>query len=138
MIAAPPSGGRVRRAVRQAITQNDCERGSGTALVIALMAAVLVVAAATGLLVGAQRAHARAQAAADLAALAGAAELRASDGGLGAACAVARRSAVANRASLAGCRAGPSGSLRVSAVVHSVAGDATAEARAGPRAADGG
>ncbi|MDM7854464.1 Rv3654c family TadE-like protein [Cellulomonas alba] len=136
MIAAPPSAGRVP-GVRDAAAR-DGERGSGTVLVLALVAAVLVVAAATGLLLGAQRAHERAQGAADLAALAGAAELRASDGALGPACAIARRSAAANRASVSGCLPGPGGSLRVRAVVHAVAGDATAEARAGPRAASGG
>jgi len=106
-------------------------------LTLGVVASVLVLAAGLGLLLAAQGARGRAQAAADLAALAGAAELRSSGGVVAAACGVARESATRNRAAVVDCRVGESGSLRVRAVVRSPAGAATADARAGPRPVDG-
>jgi secretion/DNA translocation related TadE-like protein len=52
---------------------HDCERGAGTVLVLAVMAAALALTSLTGLLGQVIVARHRAQAAADLAALAGAA-----------------------------------------------------------------
>jgi hypothetical protein len=63
------------RGRRRGITVGARERGSGTVMALALIAVVLVLTSAIGLLAGAQSARAQAQAAADLAALAGASSL---------------------------------------------------------------
>ena len=110
------------------------DRGSGTVLLLALMAAVLVVAALLGLLATAQLARGRAQSAADLGALAGAAALR---HGTGEACAVAGEVVRRNGARLSDCADDGSGVVRVRVVVRAGVGDATAAARAGPSSARG-
>ncbi|MEZ0448175.1 Rv3654c family TadE-like protein [Cellulomonas sp. ICMP 17802] len=109
------------------------DRGSGTVLLLGLMAAVVLVAALLGLLASAQLARGRAQSAADLAALAGAAVLR-HESATGA-CALADEVARRNGARLVDCTDEGDGVLGVRAVVHAAAGDATAAARAGPSSA---
>ena len=127
------------------------DRGSGTVLALAVIAVVLVMTAALGLLASAQAARGQAQAAADLAALAGASQLvRASveepgGGGAGpgavtgslgtAACMTAAEVSRRNGAQLTECVAQPGGVLSVATSRRSGAGAATARARAGPQAA---
>ena len=106
------------------------DRGSGTVLLLALMAAALVVAGLLGLLASAQLARGRAQSAADLGALAGATALR--DAAGPEACAAAAEVVRRNGARLADCADEGSGVVRVRVVVRAAAGDATAGARAGP------
>ena len=119
-------------------------------LALALISVVLVVTAALGLLAGAQGARGQAQAGADLAALAGAGLLARANlvadlagepvapgalgGELGAACRIAAETARRNSVLLTSCQQEPGGAVRVAASKGSVAGTATAEARAGPRA----
>jgi hypothetical protein len=130
------------------------DRGSGTVLALAVIAVVLVMTTAIGLLAGAQAACGQAQAAADLAALAGASQLvRAADdesGGGGAgqgaataspgssgstACAMAAEASRRNGAQMTACVLEPGGVLRVATSRRAAAGVATARARAGPRPA---
>ena len=76
------------------------ERGAVTVLAVALLGLVLLVGAALGVAAAMVVDHRRAQAAADLAALAGAtAHQRGEDG-----CRAAARMAVANGGALGGCR----------------------------------
>ncbi|MGV8976817.1 MAG: pilus assembly protein TadG-related protein [Cellulomonas sp.] len=127
------------------------DRGSGTVLALAVIAVVVLMATALGLLAGARAARGQAQAAADLAALAGASQLlRAAveeSGGPGAgpglttdrtwsaACATAAEASRRNGAQLTSCECGPGGVLRVATSRRSAVGVATARARAGPRSA---
>lgn len=114
------------------VERADRDRGSGTVLVLALVASALVLAGLLGLLASAQGARGRAQTAADLAALAGAHRaLTGADG----ACAVAGQVAARNGARLDACRQAPGAVVEVVAGVPGVWGTATAAARAGPRSA---
>lgn len=134
----------VRRPVPSRPTRDE---GSGTVLVIALLAVALVLAAAVGTLGGAQVARGRAQAAADLAALAAAdvvavppgvsataAALRAADP-----CARAVVTAERNGARVTSCVPGPGGVVAVTVTVDAGSGPlattAAARARAGPASA---
>ena len=76
------------------------QRGAASLLVVTLLAFLLLVGSALGVVAAMVRAHRIAQSAADLAALAGAADLQ--EGGD--ACAAASRIADANDASVASCR----------------------------------
>lgn len=67
LVAGPASGSSASGS-----SASGSDAGSGTALILALVAVVLVLAGALALLTGAQIARGRAQTAADLAALAGA------------------------------------------------------------------
>ncbi|MDR0945414.1 MAG: hypothetical protein LBM66_04545 [Bifidobacteriaceae bacterium] len=97
------------RAVRERAHR---ERGSGTVLMVGLVAALMVVALATALLAAALAAAGRARAAADLGALAGAQALI--DGlGPAAACAAAAGVAAENGATLTDCSPGREGRLAV-------------------------
>jgi len=109
------------------------DQGSGTVLLLALVAVVLVVAAMLGLLASAQHARGRAQSAADLGALAGAAALAA--GHRGDPCLQAAEVIRRNRGTLASCTDEGGGVLTVQVVVPGAAGAATASARAGPTSA---
>lgn len=126
------SGGRSWVRARR----GDPERGSGTVLALALMAVTLVLAAALGLLVGAQGARGQAQAGADLGALAAAAHLvsRGTDA-VPDACAVAAEVAARNGARLASCTSAGAAVVDVTVTRRSTAGTATAHARAGPASA---
>jgi secretion/DNA translocation related TadE-like protein len=110
------------------------DEGAGTVLVLGLVAVVTVLAAALALLGQAASARHRAEAAADLAALA------AADVVLGRAagepCTRARRVATAGRARLTACQVLPDGSVRVETTTTpsgaaGVLGTARAVARAG-------
>lgn len=105
------------------------DRGSASVLVLALVAVTVALATLLGLLASAHAARGRAQAAADLAALAGA--QRALTGG--AACGLAREVAARNGAVLDRCHELPGAVVEVAASVPGVWGVATAAARAGPR-----
>lgn len=109
------------------------DRGSGTVLLLALVAVLLVVAALLGLLAAAQLARGRAQTAADLGALAGATQLLA--GGTVDPCAVAGQAVRRNGGTLAACTDDGQGVLTVGVVVRSATGTASAWARAGPASA---
>lgn len=119
------------------------DRGSGTVLVVAVVAVVLVLAAGVGLLVRAQSARTGAQTAADLAALAAASSIAAPRGVVlgdrqsqpGAVCGLAGEVARRNGGVLTGCEVGQDGVVQVSVTRGSLAGAATATARAGPRTA---
>lgn len=76
------------------------EGGAATVLVVACLALLLMIGAATGVATALFRAHRSAQSAADLAALAGAAARQRG----GDACPAASRIAAANRAELVECR----------------------------------
>jgi secretion/DNA translocation related TadE-like protein len=105
------------------------ERGSGTVLLLAVVGVLAVVTAAIGLLAAAQGARGRAQTAADLAALAAASAWQE---GWGDPCGIAAVAVRRNGARLTDCEALPGGVVRVAVTVGSVAGRATAHARAGP------
>jgi secretion/DNA translocation related TadE-like protein len=108
------------------------ERGSAVPFAVACLGMLVMVGAATCVAAAMVVDHRRAQAAADLAALAGARSLVAGGDG----CAVARRMASANGASLSACR--PEGAdIRITVVVSGPRwlgshADLRAEARAGP------
>jgi hypothetical protein len=146
MIASAGSPTRVRR---RGATTPVRDRGSGTVMALALIAVVLVLTSVIGLLAGAQSARGQAQAAADLAALAGASRLvqdsiaqsgthvHAGSGSVGtsaerAACMIADEAARRNGAQLTGCAVQPGAVLRVTTSRRAMAGLATATARAGP------
>ena len=121
--ATRPRGG--RRTRRQ-------QRGSAVPFAVACLGLLLLVAAALGVVTAMVADHRRAQAAADLAALAGAQE--AARGGDG--CAAAARIASDNGADLSACVAAGA-DLRVTVVVAGprwlgAHADLAAEARAGP------
>ena len=107
----------------------NCERGSGTVLLLAVVGALAVVAAAIGLLAAAQSARGRAQSAADLAALAAASAWQE---GWGDPCGIAAIAVRRNGGRLADCDALPGGVVAVVVSVRSPAGAATAHAHAGP------
>ena len=109
------------------------DRGSGTVLLLALVAVALVVAAMLGLLASAQLGRGRAQTAADLGALAGAARLLA--GQPGDPCPTVAEVVRRNRVSLWSCTDEGAGVVTVRVVVRGPAGSATASARAGPTSA---
>ena len=118
------------------------DSGSGTVLVVALVAVVLVLAGALGLLTGAQSARGRAQTAADLAALAGAEVISAPRGLVLAAeavaaalpCEVAGDAVGRNGARMTTCRVIGGRVVEVRTIVPAGLGlgPATATARAGP------
>ncbi|MBW0256267.1 histidine kinase, partial [Cellulomonas sp. PS-H5] len=110
------------------------DRGSASVLVVGLVGVVVLLAGTLGLLGVVQAARGRAQAAADLAALA-AAERRLR--GHADPCGLAREVAARNGAALAGCTAVGEGDVHVRTTVRTVVGDAAAEALAGPRRAVG-
>lgn len=111
------------------------EHGSGTVLLLGIVATILLLALASAALVGAQQARVTAQAGADLGALAGATALR---WGLDA-CAVAGQAVVANGAEMLDCGQEPGGAVRVTAARRVsplpgwFGGPATSHARAGPQ-----
>ncbi|WP_449385812.1 Rv3654c family TadE-like protein [Cellulomonas soli] len=111
------------------------DRGSGTVVVVALVAVVLVLGSGLGLLAGAHGATGQAQAAADLAALAGAAALPRS--GLEQACAIAEETAARNGARVTACAGDGPQVLRVTVSRDSLGGAAVRSARAGPASARG-
>ncbi|WP_408897715.1 Rv3654c family TadE-like protein [Nocardioides sp. R1-1] len=81
------------------------QRGAATLLVVAMAGVLLLVGAATGVVGALVVAHRRAQAAADLSALAGAGSLAGTGNGSGRApCVVAAQVAEANGARLGSCR----------------------------------
>lgn len=106
------------------------DRGAGTVLLLGVVAAALVVAGGLGLLGAAQAARWRAQTAADLAALAGAAAARA---GTADVCGTADEVVARNGATTVACVREGDGVVRVEASSRGVWGDARAVARAGPR-----
>lgn len=127
--------------------QGAPDEGSGTVLVVGLVAVALVLAAAAGTLGGAYVTRGRAQAAADLAALA-AAGLLAPPAGVDVApeairaadpCAVALDAAERNGARLTSCVAAADGVVAVTVTTDRTPGPfgmaATARARAGPSSA---
>lgn len=108
------------------------DAGAATILVVAVSGVVLLLGVALGLVAGLVVAHREAQAAADLAAIAGAAAV--AEGGDG--CAVATDLAAANGATLTGCVVEGRDVLVTVVVVgprwSGYGGDLTARARAGP------
>ncbi len=104
------------------------DRGAGTVLVVGLVALALVLLTAVLALVRVTEARGRAQAAADLGALAAAATLQAGDG---APCVLAGRTVAANGARMVGCDVEPP-EVRVRAEVPVGGLTAAAAARAGP------
>jgi secretion/DNA translocation related TadE-like protein len=114
------------------VSSRPGERGAATVLVVAFLGLLLLVGAALGVVGALVHAHRTAQAAADLAALAGAGALDRGEAPCAAAAAVAR----ANGASMTDCV--PDGlDVRVSVVVDGPrwlgqSADLTAQARAGP------
>lgn len=120
------------------VVGHDAQRGSGTVLLLGVVAVVLMLGVALSTLASAQVARARAQSAADLAALAGAAALRdASFGGGDDPCAVAAEVVRRNGARLASCDDEGVGVLEVGASRSTAWGTAVATARAGPRSTGG-
>ena len=111
------------------------EQGSGTVLLLALVAVALVVAGMLGLLASAQLARGRAQTAADLGALAGASGLL--SGQPGDPCATVAEVVRRNRGTLSSCTDEGGGVVTVRVVVAAATGSATASARAGPASARG-
>lgn len=110
------------------------ERGAATVFAVSLVAVLVLVALGCGVAVGAVAAQRRAQAAADLGALAGAQALQRGDD----ACAAAARTSGRNGAQLRGCTIeGFDVLVRVEAVAVPGLGDGLtlpARARAGPAA----
>ncbi|WP_258725966.1 Rv3654c family TadE-like protein [Cellulomonas sp. NS3] len=114
------------------------EIGSGTVLTLGVVAVAGVLLAVVALLAGAQGARGRAQAGADLAALAAAQHLLDHGGtDVSEACEVAEAAARRNDVRLSSCRGAGSGVVVVTTVRASAAGPATARARAGPVSARG-
>ncbi|WP_454050761.1 Rv3654c family TadE-like protein [Cellulomonas sp. Marseille-Q8402] len=108
------------------------DRGSGSVLVLVVVAVTVLLTGALGMLVGAQVARSRAQAAADLGALAAAEHLLRGRAGP---CAVARDVVERNGAVLASCTVEGGGVVAVRSTAAAPVGDATARASAGPRRA---
>jgi secretion/DNA translocation related TadE-like protein len=106
----PPAG---RRARRPQANGGPTDQGSASIWTIAVALAVLAIGCAAMSLAAAVSLRHRAEAAADLAALAGATALR--DGGDG--CAAALRVAVDNRARLSACMIAPDASVTVTVAV---------------------
>lgn len=112
------------------------ERGSGTVLALGLVAVILMVMVALGLLAGAQSGRSRAQTAADLAALAGAGRLAVRGGAdVAAACVIAGEAARRNGGVLRDCAHEGGGVLVVAVERRTSVGKAHATARAGPATA---
>lgn len=141
-------GGRIRWHAAHGVgrrSQQESERGSGTVLVVALMAVVVMLMGMLTLMVGAQVAHGRAQAAADLAALAAADAITAprdvvvDEGALAGAdpCRRAGDVAARNAAEVSTCTVLPDGVVQVVVSVRGISGVASARARAGPAWARG-
>ncbi|MCR6689122.1 Rv3654c family TadE-like protein [Cellulomonas sp.] len=129
----PP--GQPRRAVGGRAGTRWDDRGAGTVLLLAVVLVALLAAAGVGAVATAHAARGRAQAAADLAALAGATELRHTYDA-GQACARADQAAQRNGAVLRACDATGAGVVEVAVTVpHVLGGGAVAHARAGPRRA---
>lgn len=106
------------------------DRGSGSVLVIVVVAVTVLLTGVLGLLAGAQAARGRAQTAADLGALAAAERaLRGRPDPCGAARDVVGRNGV----TLTSCDVEGGGVVAVRATAGAPVGDATAHARAGPR-----
>ncbi|MDQ0375172.1 Rv3654c family TadE-like protein [Cellulomonas humilata] len=118
---------------RHRVAGRRSDRGSGTVLLLALVAVALVVATLLGLLASAQLGRGRAQTAADLGALAGAARLLA--GQPGDPCPTAAEVVRRNGARLSSCTDEGAGVVTVRVLVRGAAGSATASARAGPTSA---
>lgn len=123
------------------------DRGSGTVLVLGVVAVVVLVTGMLGVLAASFLAHARAQAAADLAALAGAERLQRqsvfpdaaepASAPAGDPCLLAAAVAERNGGRSTGCETGApgtaeSGTVTVQVAVDGPAGVARARARAGP------
>ncbi len=141
--------------VRRGAGTPDPERGSGTVLVLALVAAAVTGLLTLSLLASAQSGRSAAQSAADLAALAVAGHVAGGSAGdpgpvsaasgaggsagderlLASACAVGRATAEANGCLLTSCDGLGAGVVEVTASRRTVAGVARAVARAGPLAA---
>ncbi|WP_251152432.1 Rv3654c family TadE-like protein [Cellulosimicrobium sp. Marseille-Q4280] len=120
---------------------SDGEHGAGTVLVLGIVAALLVVLVGLGGLAQAQAARGRAQAGADLAALAAAAALR--DGWEP--CGRARETASRNGVRVVACTETGAGAVRVDvvsgptvSVLGVTLGEAAGAARAGPATARAG
>ena len=107
------------------------DRGAGSVLVIAVTAVAIVLAGAVGLLGQVEGARARAQAGADLAALAGATRMLSSHD-VESACELAGQVAERNRTTIASCAHLGRGVLQVTVRSQAPIGDATATAKAGP------
>lgn len=112
------------------------ERGAATVLAVGLLGVLVLLGCALAVVAALLAAHRTAQAAADLAALAGAAA--SAPGGAGDPCAAAARTAAANGARLEAC-ATEGRDVRVTVAVAGprwrglTSADLLAEARAGPR-----
>lgn len=115
-------------------TAGPDDRGSGTVVALVVVLVVGVLLGGIALLGQAHLARGTAQAAADLGALAGATARRHSED----VCAVAAATVAHNGAELAACELLDSGVVRVSVRVSTVAGAASADARAGPASARAG
>ena len=110
------------------------DRGSASVVAVAILAVALVTGMAVAAVAGLAADRAAARSAADLAALAGAYTVRRElDGTTAEPCAVARRTALANSATVTRCQVFGDGSVEVSVA----SGQADASARAGPRNIEG-
>lgn len=110
------------------------DRGSGTVLLVGVVAVALLLATTLAGLGQVVAARARAQSAADLAALAAATRLQAT-ADIAASCDLADQAATRNGASLTGCAHEGVGVVRVAVGVRTPFGTTTASARAGPSSA---
>lgn len=113
----------------------DSERGSGSVLMLGVVAVALLMFGSCALLASAQQASGRARTAADLAALAAASAQARPDGGQ--ACVAAGAVAAANGARLLACTDLGDGAIEVRVSVPArlrLLGPATARSRAGPAA----
>jgi secretion/DNA translocation related TadE-like protein len=128
--------------VKPGLRDEVCDEGSGTVLVVALVAVVVVLAGLLGAVVSGQSASARGRAAADLAALGAAARIAAPPGivldeaAIEAAdpCGTARKVAERNGTGLSACTVVGDGVVEVRVTVRTSVGPAVVSARAGPRA----
>ena len=111
------------------------DEGSGTVLLLGIVCVAILLAGMLGLLAAAQGARGRAQAAADLAALAAASRLQPYGGGDP--CGVATETAGRNGGRVVSCTDEGGGVVRVRVEVETRIGSAFAEARAGPGSARG-
>ncbi|MCL2090707.1 MAG: flp pilus-assembly TadE/G-like family protein [Micrococcales bacterium] len=110
------------------------DRGSGTVLVLGLVAVALVLATTLVGLGQVVAGRARAQTAADLAALAAATRLQ-TTADIGDACDLAGQVAARNGADLAGCAHEGGGVVQVTVAVPTPSGPTRTSARAGPSSA---
>jgi len=134
VVAQPRSGAGRRERLgagrRQRLGGDD---GSATVLLLGVVGALVVVASLLAALGSAQLGRARAQSAADLGALAAAEALR--SGGVPDPCQVAAQTVERNGATLVSCTDEGQGVMLVRAERNTVAGTASAQARAGPATA---